>query len=123
MNLSNYLPDLTPAYNALLSFLKGHQGEKGYFRTDDDGGDTIWGFEFSEAVCSGIEKRVVGVRATEDNEIEVFLEEKARSYDVEFTDEDFKNDDNWSNLRFSDVYYRETLYNIIEFIDEYVENN
>lgn len=119
MKLHNYLPDLTPAYNALLAFVKERQGENGFIRTDEDGCDTIWSFLYSDAEERAVEMQVIAVRAVDDN-IEVCLGDSALTYRVEYTDEDFKNDENWYDLRLSDVYYRETLYNILESIEEYV---
>lgn len=119
MKLHDYLPDLTPAYNALLAFVKEHQGEKGFIRTDDDSCDTIWSFIYSDALSSGVEQQVLAVRAV-DNNLEVCLSYSEYSYKDEFTDDDFKCESNWYDLRLSDVYYRETLYNILENIEEYV---
>lgn len=125
MKLKDYCPNLETAYNALSAFLQEHQGEKGYFRTDDDGYDSIWGFEYNYDVQQGIEKRVLGVRYNEnnENEIEVFFAPESLTYFVTYTEDDFKNEDNWESLRFSDVYFRDTLLNILDFIEEYIDEN
>lgn len=120
--LESYVPTTNAAHNALLQFLKEHQGEKGYFRTDDESADTIWGFIYDEGEQRGIEMQVVGVRES-DGSIEVFVGDSALTYRVEYTEDDFKNDENWYDLKFSDVYYPETLFRICEVIEQYIENN
>ena len=120
--LENYVPSTESAYNALLRFVKEHQGEKGYFRTDDTSADTIWGFIYDEGEQRGVEVQVLAVRVSED-EIQVYLGDSALTYKVEYTEEDFKNEENWYDLKFSDVYYPETLFRICEVIEQYIENN
>lgn len=120
--LESYVPTTNAAHNALLQFLKEHQGEKGYFRTDYERADTIWGFLYDESEQRGVEKQVLAVRER-DGEIEVYLGDSALTYRVKYTEEDFKDEGNWYNLKWSDVYYPETLFRICETIEEYIDNN
>jgi hypothetical protein len=121
------MPNLDPIYDAVTKFVEEHQGEKGYIDTQDPKNDTIYGFEYSETTRCGMECKVVGVRVREYQEdsktekrLEVALVYDALSYKVVYGDEDFQDENNWNDIQYSDVYYRETLLNILESIEEYI---
>ncbi len=103
----------------LAKFIIKHQEGKGYIDTQDSDNDTIYAFVYDEISGQGTEVLVNGVRHDGDG-IEIVYEHISRTIDIEYSDEDFKNDDNWVPISWSDVYYRETLMNIAESIEQYV---
>lgn len=110
--------NLDPMFNDLKMYIEEHQGEKGYIDTQECSmKDTIFGFMYNEDLETFEESVVYGVRV-KDDDIEIILEHSAMSYNVEYTDEDFKNAE-WVSLRWSDVLYIQTLFNIAENIEEY----
>ena len=126
--LRESIPNLDGLFKKVVKFVKANQGEKGYidcqpFKADDDGtirGDIIYGIVFDEAEDCGVEKYVYGVRVV-DNDIEILLESVTRTYRTVYKNSDFINSDEWLSLRWSEVYYVPTLFNIAEAIEEYVE--
>lgn len=114
------IPDLTPLYNEVVEYVKKHQGEKGYIDCQPSlNCDIIYGIIYDEFSGAGIEKYVYGVRVNE-NDLEVLLVDITRTYLETYADEDFNNG-TWESVRWSDVYYVPTLFNIAENIEEYGE--
>ena len=115
------IPDLTPLYNEVVEYVKKHQGDKGYIDCQPSlNGDIIYGLIYDDFCGSGLEKYVYGVRVVDDD-VEIILEDIMRTYLEKYTDEDFKESDKWQSLRWGDVYYIPTLFNIAENIEEYGE--
>jgi len=117
------IPDLSPMYEAVRDLVKENQGDKGYIDCQPSlGCDIIYGMMYDDDYGAGTEQYVYGVRVIDD-ELEVLLEPIMRTYRVVYKDEDFMNSDNenkWYSLRWSDVYYVPTIFNIAECIQEYV---
>ena len=115
------IPNFDNLYNATVNFVRDHQGDKGYIDTQGDE-DTISTIIFDDESGRGVEEEVHGVRVTEDGDLQIVCEPFMRTVNIEYTDEDFKNDDNWHSIRYSDVYYVFTLIDIASYIHEYVDN-
>ena len=116
------IPNLDSLYEEVVAYVKEHQGEKGYIDCQPSlGGDTIYGFIYEDYESRGIEKYVYGVRVVDDD-LQVLLEDICLSWKTIYDQEDFTNEDSeWYSVRWSDVYYIPTLFNIAECIEEYGE--
>lgn len=120
------IPNLDALFNEVVAYVKEHQGEKGYIdcqpypKDSASMGDTIYGIIYDDFYEAVVEKYVYAVRVVNDD-LEVLLENITRYYTVyepeDFTDE--LNEDKWHSVRWSDVYYVPTLFNIAEVIEEY----
>lgn len=114
--------DLEPMFQSVCEFVKSHQGEKGYIDTQDDGADTIYTIVYDEVSGLACEKRVHGVRWNEEEkDLEIVYDDIVRTYVITYSDDDFKNSENWHSVKWSDVYYIHTIFQIAENIEEYVE--
>lgn len=115
MKLHDLIPDLRPSYEALKAFVKEKQGEKGYIDTKNENGeaDDIFGFIYDYNIQCGVEKRVAGVRVSNEDEIEILFEENPNL-------NAFSEDMDWELLDGIDVYYTETLLHLLENIEQYV---
>jgi hypothetical protein len=119
--MKNY-PNFKSLYDELASFVKEHQGEKGYIDCQPskaDEGYIITGFVYDDDFGFAIEQYVYGVRV-KNNYLEVFLEPVASTYEVTCDDSDFTNEGNWKDILLSDVYYIPTLLNIAQCIESRV---
>lgn len=115
------IPDLNPLYEEVRDFIKANQGEKGYIDCQPSlGWDIIYGLIYDDFCGSGVEKYIYGVRVKNDD-VEVLLNDIMRTYREDYGEEDFKDEDKWQSLRWGDVYYIPTLFNIAESIEEYGE--
>lgn len=116
------IPSLMPLEECVMDYIEKHQGEKGYIDCQPSlNGDIIFGIVFDDFSGTGIEKYVYGVRVKNDD-IEVLLVDITHTYTETYSDEDFKLDeDKWLSIKWSDVYYIPTLFNIAENIEEYGE--
>lgn len=118
------IPNLDQMYNEVVAYVKEHQGEKGYIDCQpfqDKPGDTIYAIIYEYFSGRGEEKYVYGVRV-EDDDLQVLLEDITQTWRVTYEPEDFTADDKeWMSVRWSDVYYIHTLFNIAECIEEYGE--
>ena len=119
------IPNLDPLYEEVVAYVREHQGEKGYIDCQpyqEETGDIIYGIMYDDEEWRGVEYYVYAVRVLNDD-LEVLLEPIMRSYKVTYAPEDFTSEDNeerWYSVRWSDVYYIPTLFNIAECIEEYV---
>jgi hypothetical protein len=89
----------------------------------EESGDTIYAIMYDDDEWRGVEYYVYGVRVVDDD-LEVLLEPIMNSYRVTYAPDDFTNkdaEDKWFSVRWSDVYYIPTLFNIAECIEEYGE--
>jgi hypothetical protein len=120
------IPNLDPLYEEVVAYVKEHQGEKGYIDCQpfmEESGDTIYAIMYDDDEWRGVEYYVYGVRVVDDD-LEVLLEPIMNSYRVTYAPDDFTNkdaEDKWFSVRWSDVYYIPTLFNIAECIEEYGE--
>lgn len=120
-SLRDFIPNFDTLYNKVCEFVKEKQGEKGYIDTQDDTLDTIWGFEYDEFMQCGVEVRVHGVKCDpETNDLFVVTEKASNTYNLIYTDTDFKEAE-WQSVKYSDIYYAHTLLCIAECIEEYVD--
>lgn len=116
-----HIPSLDRMFNDVLAFVRENQGEKGYIDTQD-GGDTIHCIVFDEESGTGKERIVYGVRVAKDDDgtedLEICFEPYTRTYVTEYDEEDFKEAE-WLSVRWSDVYFVPTIFNLAEYIEEY----
>lgn len=116
------IPNLDDLYKATCEFVKNHQGEKGYIDTQDPELDTIYAIEWDEEMGHGVETKVHGVCYKEEYDALLIVTEPImRTYQIEYTPDSFGEDADWMSVRYSDVYYIPTLFNIAENIHEYVD--
>lgn len=128
-------PNLEPLYEEVATYVREHQGEKGYIDCQpyqENPGDIIFCFEYNEFSGWGEERMVYGVRWNEEErDLEICFEPYVRSYRLVYDEKAFKGEyegkeadanAEWYSLQWSDViYYVPTLFNIAEFIEEYGE--
>jgi hypothetical protein len=118
----NNIPNLDKMYNEVVAYVREHQGEKGYIDCQpfmENPGDTIYGFLFNEEYGVNEEKYIYAVRV-DGNDLECLFEDILRSCRVVYGPEDFINGENeWWSVRYSDVAYIPTIFNIAENIEEY----
>ena len=113
------IPNLEPLFNEVVAYVAENQGDKGYIDCQPSlKGDIIYGFIFSDFSGVNEEKYVYGVRVV-NGDLEALFEDITRTYLTEYSDEDFKQADDWVSVRWSDVAYIPTLFNIAENIEEY----
>lgn len=123
-SLRDSIPNLDKLFDKVKEFVKANQGEKGYIDCQPSiGSDIIYGMMFDDFSGFGVEQYVYAVRVVNDD-IEILLEPIMRTWRTIYQPEDFTssdNEDKWFSLKCSDVYYVATLFNIAEFIEEYVD--
>ena len=74
---------------------------------------------FDDLEYCGVEKYVYAVRVVEDD-LQVLLEDISINWRVVYADEDYRYEqDKWYSVRWGDVYFVPTLFNIAECIEEY----
>lgn len=129
------IPNLDPMYEAVLKFVKKHQGEKGYIDCQPyqkNSGDIIYTYEFMDFSGCYEERMVYGVRVVnngEGDDLEICFEPYMRTYRVIYDNETFRglyegdlaeSNAEWYSVKWSDaVLYIPTIFNIAEAIEEY----
>ena len=125
------IPNLEPLYEEVATYVREHQGEKGYIDCQPyqkEAGDIIYTFEYNEFSGWGEERIVYGVRWNEEErDLEICFEPYMRTYHLVYDDDAFQGncedkDANaeWYSLQWSDIiYYVPTLFNIADYIEEY----
>ena len=116
------IPNLDSLYEEVVAYVKEHQGEKGYIDCQPSlNGDIIYGFIYEDYESRGVEKYVYAVRVVEDD-LQVLLEDISVKWRTVYDHEDYTSEDaEWYSVRWSDVYYVPTIFNIAECIEEYGE--
>ena len=120
----NNIPNLNPLYDEVVAYVREHQGEKGYIDCQPSlNGDIIYCFVYDDFSAQGEERMVYGVRVV-DGDLEICFEQYMRTYQVVYDDATFKGENEegnaeWMSVKWSDVYYIPTLFNIAECIEEY----
>lgn len=128
----NNIPNLEPLYDEVCEFVRTHQGEKGYIDCQpyqENPGDIIYTYEFTDFSGTYEERIVYGVRWNEEEkDLEICFEPFMRTYKVIYDDEVFQGkcesepeaNAEWYSVRWSDaVLYIPTLFNLAEDIEEY----
>ena len=108
------IPDLDPMLKAVSNFVKENQGEKGFINTHTDEGDILYGYRYNGNELK--EYRIMAV-AFMDNELCILLDdEPLEDYSDKAVEERL---DQFESVRYSDVMYVQTIFNIAEIIEEY----
>ena len=126
------VPNLDTMYNAVCKYVKKHQGEKGYIDVQpyqENAGDTIYTYVFEDFSGTNEEQIVYGVRWNEEvKDLEICFEPYMRTYKLVYGEDNFlgKCDEevanaDWYSVKWSDVLYVPTIFNLAEFIEEYGE--
>jgi len=129
------IPNLDNLYDEVATYVKEHQGEKGYidcqpYKKENGDCDTIYTFEFNELSGWGEERVVYGVRWNEEEkDLEICFEPYVRSFRTIYDEKTFKGEyegedkdanAEWYSVRWSDIiYYIPTIFSIAESIEEY----
>ena len=129
------IPNLDNLYDEVATYVKEHQGEKGYidcqpYKKENGDCDTIYTFEFNELSGWGEERVVYGVRWNEEEkDLEICFEPYVRSFRTIYDEKTFKGEyegedkdanAEWYPVRWSDIiYFVPTIFSIAESIEEY----
>ena len=127
------IPNLDDLYEEVATYVREHQGEKGYIDCQPyqkEPGDIIYTFEYNEFSGWGEERMVYGVRWNEEErDLEICFEPYVRSYRLVYDEKAFKGEyegeyedanAKWYSVRWSDiVYFIPTIFSIAECIEEY----
>ncbi len=118
---STVIPSTQQLYDTTLAFIKKHQGKKKFINTQDFSKDDIYCFAWNEDSFQYEEYIVHAIRAVYQ-EIELIYEKNCvGSCVITHTPEDLVSKDaNWKKLRLSNILYVQSLFNIAEHIDQYV---
>ena len=127
------IPNLDDLYEEVATYVREHQGEKGYIDCQPyqkEPGDIIYTFEYNEFSGWGEERMVYGVRWNEEErDLEICFEPYMRTYRLVYTEKGFKGEyegedkdanAEWYSVRWSDIiYFIPTIFSIAESIEEY----
>ena len=127
------IPNLDDLYEEVATYVREHQGEKGYIDCQPyqkEPGDIIYTFEYNEFSGWGEERMVYGVRWNEEErDLEICFEPYVRSYRLVYDEKAFKGEyegedkeanAEWYSVRWSDIiYFIPTIFSIAENIEEY----
>lgn len=127
------IPNLDDLYEEVATYVREHQGEKGYIDCQPyqkEPGDIIYTFEYNEFSGWGEERMVYGVRWNEEErDLEICFEPYVRSYRLVYDEKAFKGEyegedkdanAEWYSVRWSDIiYFIPTIFSIAESIEEY----
>ncbi len=119
------IPDTIPMLNSVSDFVKKNQGEKGFINTYDKTCDIMYGCRYKEGFGGTElkEYRIVAV-AFMDGELCCLLEDNMvdkDGYPVDVNDTTISERlDKFESVRHSYIMYVQTIYNIAEVIEEYV---
>lgn len=108
-------------HETIIKIVENHDG---LIHTQDQSCDTIYSIEYlSIDDAEIIERTVMGIRV-KDHDLQIFTENNSRSCRIIVSEDDLKNpefEDNWVSLKDScQVIYIQTLFNIAEFIEQYI---
>lgn len=116
------IPDLTVMYEAVRDYVAEHQGPKGFILTDDQNYDTIWTIVYEPKYNEGREYEVKAVRVDRYYHLQIVFDLSSVTYNDEAVAA--LDDNKWYDVRYDDnVYYNHTIFNIAEYIREYVKEN
>ena len=125
------IPNLDDLYEEVATYVREHQGEKGYIDCQPyqkEPGDIIYTFEYNEFSGWGEERMVYGVRWNEEErDLEICFEPYVRSYHLVYDEKAFRGEHEdkdanaeWYSVRWSDIiYFIPTIFSIAENIEEY----
>lgn len=120
-NYEKFAESLKELTNEIVSYVKEHQGEKGYIDTQSYDGDTIRTFIYNEDDYIAEEQKVYGVRV-KDGDLQICADYEptiASSTQVEYGEDDFKDESNWLSVDSELVYKAHTIDQIAMYIEEY----
>lgn len=137
--IQSMYPNMMPLYEAVVEYVKEHQGDKGYLDTQDDTKDSMYVYECLEKNFGcGMpfnEGRICGLRVHNGelqyvaifNDNEYFDEasfdmytENTRRYENNERMEAFEESFMWNYISQNEyVLFNETLLSIVESIEEY----
>ena len=108
-------------HETIIKIVENHDG---LIHTQDQSCDTIYSIEYlSVDDAEIVERTVMGIRV-KDHDLQIFTENNSRSCRIIVSENDLKNpefEDNWVSLKDScQVIYVQTLFNIAEFIKQYI---
>ena len=120
------VPDITPMLHSVTAFVQMHQTEKGFILTSnpDNEHDNIRCFVYDGAERRGVEAHVKAVRVDENDDLQVIIDNE----NIVYSDSDVKDapvEDtlfgSWLSVYNGDaIYCLDALFNIADFIREYV---
>ena len=127
------IPNLDDLYEEVATYVREHQGEKGYIDCQpyqEEPGDIIYCFEYNDFSGWGEERMVYGVRWNEEQrDLEICFEPYMRTYRLKYDEKSFKGEydgedaeanADWYSVRWSDIiYFIPTIFSIAESIEEY----
>lgn len=112
------IPDLMPMYRSVRDWVKEHQTS--FILTDNQDCDTIWTFVYDYRANSAFEYEVKAVRVDSHDSLQILYapsNERYNDIDIGCTADEY-----WHDVLDDDyVYFNPTIFNIAEFIREYVE--
>lgn len=108
-------------HETIIKIVENHDG---LIHTQDQSCDTIYSIEYlSVDDAEIVERTVMGIRV-KDHDLQIFTENNSRSCRIIVSEDDLNNpefEDNWVSLKDScQVIYVQTLFNIAEFIKQYI---
>lgn len=113
------IPDLTPMYESVKSFVLEHQEPAGFLYTQNSECDTIWVMVYEDYDFTYLEFEIKALRV-KNNSLECIYD---RPY-LDWSKEAIANapDEEWHDVRWDDfIYFIPTIFNIAENIEEYVK--
>lgn len=125
--LRNAVPCLDDLWNKVKEFVKENQGKKGYIDTQSDSHDTIYTFVYFDDAFQTYEMKVHGVRVNPGNDdLEIIYDSDTNGHSarIEYDEDDFGAPEaDWRSVRWDDgVYYTPTIFNLGEFLEEYLQD-
>ena len=110
------IPDLEPMYEAVVDFVKAHQGVKGFINTSAPGHDIIHAQDYDWDGLL-VESFVAAIRVRY-NELEIMLQENHKP----LSDDEISQatgDPLWVSVKNGDILFVSTIYSIAEAVRQY----
>ena len=120
------VPDLRPMYEATISYVKFHQGKKGYVDLQNPDKSMVLALIYIDEEFEARERRVHAVRVNpNNNDLEILVDKDVKGYEgnkpLIFTRNDIKaKESEWIPVTDENVYFEHTLFKITENIREHV---
>ena len=115
------IPDLTLMYEKVRDFIRNNQGEKGFICTHNPQCDTIFTIIYDGCSYEVNEYTIKAVRVNDYNRIQILFDTFNTVYTEEIISDMMNDNEDWYDVQYDDaVYYIPTIFNIAEYIREYV---